>query len=216
MNAIQFIESHQSMFFHWLYKTAPKEFPRVCEYASDVLGSWLYHQFPDEQIEVHSGLYDGWSHAWIEVNGQTIVDFTITQFLGGMDQKEEEGLSDELFYERYFLAYQPSPFFYSQLASLYTVEEGLVLCRYDEAKWHLAQGLSFETYLKTVSDFGIRERMYNLLKAKSRMSIFEMQKALGYEAKDSRFTENLNDLIGREVFLLEQDQLIFNGYIDKR
>lgn len=215
MNAVQFIEENQAMFFHWLFKTAPRDFPRVCEYAADVMGSWIYHQFPDEQIEVQSGLYDGWSHAWIEVNGQ-IIDLTITQFLGGMNQDEVEGLSDEEFYNRYFLAYQSSPVIKGQLADHYQVEEGLVLCQYDQAKWHQNQQLSFEVYLQEIYNQRIREWMYEILKEQRTMSMVDLQRKMDFSSDNPLFVNNLEKLVELGTFVLSQERLVFNGYVATR
>ncbi|MFF2532265.1 hypothetical protein ACFVS2_25480 [Brevibacillus sp. NPDC058079] len=150
MKSINFIEEHKEMFFHWLFKVASKNFPRVCEYASDVLGCWLYVNFPDDDIEIQSGLFDGWSHSWIEIDGK-VIDFTITQFIGGLNQDEQTDLSDEAFYQAYFLKYIESPFIANaELLKQYKVEEGLIVCQYGLAKWHKEKGSDFQTYLNSV------------------------------------------------------------------
>lgn len=149
-DALAFVEARKEQFFHWLYQVSPKNFPRVCEFASDVLGCWIFLAFPEDKIEVQSGLYDGWSHSWIEINGG-IVDFTITQFMGGLDQDERKDLTDEEFYKEYFLKYQPTPFITGDLVANYNVEEGLFICQYDCAKWCVDHKVDFDTYLKAIA-----------------------------------------------------------------
>ncbi|WCF11629.1 hypothetical protein NDS46_30245 (plasmid) [Paenibacillus thiaminolyticus] len=171
MGAIQFIEKNKEMFFRWLYETEPNQFPKVCEFAADVLGCWLYVHFPNEKIQIQSGTYDGWGHSWIEVNG-IIVDFTITQFFGGLCPNQDNNLTAHEFYERYFLKYIPSPFIKRELIQNYKVEERLFGCKLDKAKWHSLQGSNFLQYVKSVRDEKIKNRLYTILKKEDQSFVF--------------------------------------------
>lgn len=150
MNAVSFIEARKEQYFHWMYQVAPKNFPRICEFASDVLGCWIYLTFPNDKIKIQSVLYDGWSHSWLEIDGK-IVDFTITQFMGGLDQDERHDLSDGEFYTAYFLKYHSTPFIAGDLTANYEIEEGLFICQYDCAKWCVEHHVDFDTYLKAIA-----------------------------------------------------------------
>jgi len=104
-----FIEEIKEDYFAWLYHMSTTEFPRVCDFSSDILASYLIKIYPQESVKFIRGRFDIWSHYWVEVNGE-ILDFTIVQFIGSKDNLPKFDLSNAEYYQKYFGELLDSPF----------------------------------------------------------------------------------------------------------
>lgn len=146
-NALDFIQSYKEMFFRYLYHCNPEHFPRVCDFASDVLGSYLTVHFSHQNIDVIEGLYDGWHHCWIEVDG-SIVDFTVIQFLSKKHGIYDGNKSDQEFFDQYFKVHLNSPIIPEVLRHNYKAED-YVLLSYQQLALECER---FEDYLEIIEE----------------------------------------------------------------
>lgn len=142
--ALEFLEKNKVLFLDWLRKTSP-DFPYSCSFASEVLSSYLQEKYNVGECTFGRYKEPNRGHSWVEIE-DTIVDFTLFQFVFGKDDLSEEMSAEEL-YQKFITDIQGS-FIIGEVICDMFYSDFRVEPRYKG----LVQSDNFEKYLQLVAD----------------------------------------------------------------
>lgn len=150
-DALAFIEKNKETYLEFLHKTFVGQFPYVCDYASDILISFIREKFGVGEIIIgyYHPTYE-MPHMWAQIGWKTI-DFTYFQFIieknwlkKENDQYKSHNNKRDL-YEKWIESYQQSYLLNTSLCKDLMEEKRIQpsLCTY-------AKGKSFKEYLTKI------------------------------------------------------------------